>query len=510
MSLKCKRHSVHSVGEDYSTDSSESSSETISGITTDQDQFVNAVQPGNQLIFCKMEVNKKPVRLQIDCGSTVCILPKRYVENAQIRPEKVNLQMWNKTILQALGKCKIKVVNPTTKQKFKVDFVIVDKELTPLLSGKAAQKTNLITVHYDKFKVVNVVSSPEHEYVQLFPDNFKETPGTLPRKKVHLSIVEGASPVIRSARTLPESRKDVVKAELQRLVDTGMIVPVDEPTDWVSQMSVAEKRYGVRICIDPCPLNKALKREHYTLPALEDILPELSQACKFSVCDLKAGYLHCELAHPSSLLTTFATPFGRYRWCRLPFGLTVSSEIFQKRLHQALEGLEGVRCIADDVLIWGRTDDEHDERVRLFLQRCCEIGIALNKDKCRFGLQEIPFMGHVVSSSGLKPDPAKIEAIVKMKPPTDKAGVERLRGTVNYLSRFVPKLSDVLRPISDLTHPDVEWTWDSVHDKAFKEIKRLLTQAPVLAYFDSTKELPIQCDASGQGLGAALLQEGRP
>ena len=203
MSLKCKRHSVHSFGEDYSTDSSESSSETISGITTDQDQFVNAVQLGNQLIFCEMEVNKKPVRLQIDCSSTVCILPKRYVENAQIRPEKVNLQMWNKTSLQALGKCKIEVVNPTTKQKFKVDFVIVEKELTPLLSGKAAQKMNLITVHYDKFKVVNVVSSPEHDHVKFFPDTFKETPGTLPSKKVHLTIDEGASPVIRSARTLP-------------------------------------------------------------------------------------------------------------------------------------------------------------------------------------------------------------------------------------------------------------------------------------------------------------------
>ena len=318
--------------------------------------------------------------------------------------------------------------------------------------------------------------------------------------------------MIRSARTLPESRKDVVKAELQHLVDTGTIVPVDEPTDWVSQnlMSVTEKKSRIRICIDPRPLNKALKHEHYKLPILEDILPQLSQACMFSVCDLKVGYLYCKLDHSSSMLTTFATPFGRYLWCRLPFGLTVSSEIFQKRLHQALESLEGVRCIADDVLIWGRTDNEHDERVRSFLQRCCEIGISLNKDKCRFGLQEIPFMGHVVSNSGLKPDPSKIEAIVRMEPTTDKAGVERLRGTVNYLSRFVLKLSDIIRPISDLTRPDVEWTWDSVHDKAFEEIKRLLTQAPVLAYFDSTKELFIQCDASGRGLGAALLQEERP
>ena len=224
----------------------------------------------------------------------------------------------------------------------------------------------------------------------------------------------------------------------------------------------------------------------------------------------KSGYLHCELDHESSLLTTFATPFGRFRWLSLPFGLKVSSEIFQKRLHQALEGLEGVRCIADDVIVWGRSNEEHDARVSLFLQRCSEIGISLNKEKCRFGLREIPFMGHVVSNKGLKNDPSKVEAILKMEPPTDKAGVERLRGTVNYLSRFVPKLTDVMRPISDLTRPDNEWSWTSSHDKAFQEVKHLLTVAPVLAFFDPSKELSIQCNASAQGLGAALLQEGRP
>ena len=274
-------------------------------------------------------------------------------------------------------------------------------------------------------------------------------------------------------------------------------------------MSVAEKKSGIRICINPRPLNDVLKREHYKLPVLEDVLPGLTSACKFLVCDLKSGYLHCKLDYESSLLTTFPTPFGRFRWLRLPFGLKVSSEIFQKKVHQALEGLEGVRCIADDVIIWGRTEDEPDERVRLFLLRCCEIGISMNKEKCRFGLHEIPFMGHVISNTGLKPDTSKVEAVLKMEPPTDKAGLERLRGTVNYLSKFVPKLSEVTRPINDLTRPDTEWTWDSAQDKALEEVKHLLTQAPVLAYFDPTKELSIQCDASGQGLGAALLQEGR-
>ena len=509
-SRKCKHRSVHGVMDDYASDSSNSSTGTISAITAELCHDVNSVQTQHQLIYCEMEINQQPVKLQVDCGATVCILPKRYLGNLQIRPEIVNLQMWNKSSVKALGKCKVYVRNPATKQKFKVDFVVVDKDLTPLLSGNAAQAMGLITVNYDNFKVVNTVSSADHYYVQQFPDAFKDTPGTLPGKKVHLTTEDGTVPVVRCARTLPEARKDVVKAELQRLVNEAIIVPVDEPTDWVSQMSVAEKKSGIRICIDPRPLNEVLKREHYKLPVLEDVLPELTSACKFSVCDLKSGYLHCELDYESSLLTSFATPIGRYRWLRLPFGLKVSSEIFQKRLHQALEGLVGVRCIADDVIIWGRTDDEHDDRVRLFLQRCCEIGISLNKEKCRFGLHEIPFMGHVVSNTGLKPDPSKIEAVVKMDAPTDKAGVERLRGTVNYLSKFVPKLSEIMRPINDLTRPDTEWTWDSVHDKAFEELKHQLTQAPVLAYFDPTKELSIQCDASGQGLGAALLQEGQP
>ena len=173
------------------------------------------------------------------------------------------------------------VRNPATKQKFKVDFVVVDKDLTPLLSGNAAQAMGLITVNYDNFKVVNTVSSADHYYVQQFPDAFKDTPGTLPGKKVQLTTEDGAIPVVRCARTLPEARKDVVKAELQRLVNEAIIVAVDEPTDWVSQMSVAEKKSGVRICIDPRPLNEVLKREHYKLPVLEDVLPELTSACKF-------------------------------------------------------------------------------------------------------------------------------------------------------------------------------------------------------------------------------------
>ena len=175
--------------------------------------------------------------------------------------------------------------------------------------------------------------------------------GSLPGGKVHLALAPNAEPALRPPRTLPESLSLTVKMDLDRLDETGVIIKVDEPTDWVNQMSVVKKRSGaVRICIDPRPLNLALKREHFKLPVFDDILPRLGNSTRFAVCDLQQGYLHCELDDESSLLT-FATPFGRYRWQSLPFGLKVSSEIFPKRLQHALEGLDNVHCVADDIIV---------------------------------------------------------------------------------------------------------------------------------------------------------------
>ena len=133
-----------------------------------------------------------------------------------------------------------------------------------------------------------------------------------------------------------------------------------------------------------------------------------------------------ELDDESSLLTTFATPHGRYRWLRLPFGLCVSSEIFQKHLNQELLGLPGVKCIADDVLIYGRDDAAHDSCLEGFLKKCQQKGIKLNRAKLEYKCKEVPFHGHVLKSEGLKPDPQKVEAITEMPRPEKPEVVLRL------------------------------------------------------------------------------------
>ena len=202
------------------------------------------------------------------------------------------------------------------------------------------------------------------------------------------------------------------------------------------------------------------------MPVLDDILPDLAKAKVFSKVDLSHGYWHCTLDEESSLLTTFSTPFGRYRWTRLPFGLSASSEIFQKRLHQALEGLLGVACIADDILVYGVGDTleeatlDHDQNLASLLERCHQRAIKLNKHK-------LDFMGHLLTAQGLKPDPKKVEAILKLPTPKSKEDIERLNGTVNYLAKFLPRLSHVMEPLRRLTQTSVEWHWDDGEEKAF-------------------------------------------
>ena len=458
----------------------------------------------SKALYCKMLIDESEVIHQIDPGATVCILPAKYVGNRSIRDESVTLKMWNGTHETTLGRVKIKVRNPKTNKKWNVDYVVVENNtFTPLLSRTAAENMGLITVNYDTFEVCAVKS----DFVSEFANVFDVGVGTLPGGTVHLTVRKDAEPVVRAARTLPEALKDDVREELDRHVAEGIMCKVDCPTDWVNQMSVVKKKSGaIRVCVDPRTLNKSLKREHYRLPVLDDVLPRLAGAKVFSVCDLKQGYHHVELDEESSYLTTFATPFGRFRWLRLPFGLNVSSEIFQKRLCLALEGLNGIQCVADDVIIYGSNQEEHDKNLRGLLARCQLHGIKLNNDKCQLNVPEIKFLGHVVSVS----DPEKVEAIKKMERPADVAAVERLKGTVTYLARYVPNLTDVMKPITVLTHKDTEWCWGDPQEKAFNNLKKLLTEAPVLAYYDKNSDLVIQCDASGSGLGAALMQNGRP
>jgi hypothetical protein len=200
----------------------------------------------------------------------------------------------------------------------------------------------------------------------------------------------------------------------------------------------------------------------------------------------------------------------------MPFGLKTSAEEFQRRLEQSLEGLEGVCCVADDILVYGEGDTEaeamkdHNKKLHQLLKRCKDKNIKLNKKKAKIQKKEVQFMGHMISNKGLQPDSSKVKAVLQMPKPEDVTGVRRVIGFVNYLSKFMPQLSDMCEPLRKLTQKDTEWHWTEQHDKTMQEIKQAITQQPVLRYYDREEELVLQTDASATGLGAALMQQGQP
>ena len=177
----------------------------------------------------------------------------------------------------------------------------------------------------------------------------------------------------------------------------------------------------------------------------------------FTKADLKDGFLQIQLDDSSSKLTTFQTAWGRYRWLRMPYGISPAPECFQQKLDQCLEGLKGVYKIADDPLIIGQgdtdeeADQDHDQNLKNFLDRCRTKGIKLNKDKLQFKCSEVSFIGHVMTKDGLKPDSRKDERILKMERPADVPAVQRFIGVIKYLSKFLQDLSEMCEPLSRLT-----------------------------------------------------------
>ena len=478
--------------------------------------------------YSRLNVAGRSVRFMMDSGSSVNLLPASLVSQLgpaarNVRRPEANLRMFDGTLLQTDGMVILPVSHPTTGQSEQLTFYIATKHKQPLIGIEACLMFDLMNINYDNICAVDAaaaaaVATPltmadvKRDYADVF-EGYGRLEG-----KVSLEVDPSVQPVRMPLRKLPIPIRDRVAKELQHLEASGIIARVTEPTPWISSLLVTAKASGdLRVCIDPTPLNRALLRDHHYMPGIDDILPNLTQAKVFSTCDCKSAFWHLELDDKTSLLTTFETPFGKYKWLRLPYGVSPAPELFQRRIQEVLADLKGVACIADDILIVGcgaslqEAQKDHDDNVRQLLTRCREKNLKLNVSKFCLNRKEVPFMGHILTDTGLRVSDKKVDAIRRMPDPTDRQAVLRLLGMATYLARYTPGFSEITAPLRALLKRDNEFRWDStVHGEAVTKIKDALSNAPVLRYYDVNKPVTVQCDSSQSGLGAAILQEGHP
>ncbi|KAI8511852.1 hypothetical protein Bbelb_109520 [Branchiostoma belcheri] len=356
------------------------------------------------------EMNKS-LRCKLDTGAQVNVLPEKIfqqLKNKYVMKATTRLYGYGNVPLDVRGKCRL-----TCSFKGRsgdLEFYIVRADATPVLSLKASI---VLTV-----QEAQTAQSILEEYKDVF-----EGIGQLPGEH-WIQLDHSVPPKVHPTRRIPVSLRDPLKAELDRMERLGVIRKVDEPTDWVNSLVVVEKPRTVklRVCLDPRDLNKAIKREHYQLPALDDIRTRLAGSKYFSVVDARSGYWQVKLDEESSKLTTFNTVYGRYRFTRLAFGVHSAQEVFQKQMDKIFQELEGVEVIVDDILVHGRTEEEHNSRFRAMLQRARDKCVKLNPEKVVVAAPEVGYFGHILTRDGLKPDPKKVDAITSMKAPTNKSG----------------------------------------------------------------------------------------
>jgi hypothetical protein len=285
-----------------------------------------------------------------------------------------------------------------------------------------------------------------------------------------------------------------------------VITPITEPTQWCAGMVPVLKPNGsVRICVDLTELNKAVQREIHPMSSVDESLAKLGKSRVYSKLDANSGFWQLPLDDSSKKLTTFITPFGRFYFERLPFGISSAPEIFQRTMSSILKDCDGVICHMDDILVHGVNQQQHDERLRQVLRTLRDAGVTLN-NKCEFSMSSITFLGHVIDGGSLKPDLRKVEAITKFPTPTCVADLQRFNGMVNQLGKFIPHLATLNAPLRDLLCKDTAWYWGPSQEKSFSEVKSALTSAPILATYDPTLPTIIASDASTVGIGAVLLQ----
>ncbi|WVZ63638.1 hypothetical protein U9M48_013253 [Paspalum notatum var. saurae] len=343
------------------------------------------------------------------------------------------------------------------------------------------------------------------EYTDVFPKDLP--PGLPPLRGIEhqIDLIPGAQLPNRAPyRTNPDETKEIQR-QVQALLDKGYIRESLSPCS-VPVLLVPKKDGSWRMCVDCRAINNITIRYRYPIPRLDDMLDELSD--RFA--KWLPPFLRMKLG--DEWKTAFKTKFGLYEWLVMPFGLTNAPSTFMRLMNEVLRPFIGLFVVVyfDDILIYSKSMHEHLEHLRAVFDALRAARLFGNIEKCIFCTQRVAFLGYVVTPRGIEVDSSKIDAIREWPTPTTITQIRSFLGLAGFYRRFVPNFSSIAAPLHELTKKDAPFSWGDSQEVAFTTLKDKLTHAPLLQLPDFNKVFELECDASGIGIGAVLLQEGKP
>ena len=347
------------------------------------------------------------------------------------------------------------------------------------------------------------------EFSKLFssgPDDLSST--NLVEHEIHTG---DAVPIRQPARRLPLTKKQEAERAVRTMESQGIIEP--SSSAWCSPVVLVTKKDGsTRFCVDYRKLNAVTKKDSYPLPRIDDAIDSLTGSQWFSSLDLRTGYWQVQLSDDAKSKTAFSTGAGLWQFKVMPFGLCNAPATFERLMERVLSGLPITVALLylDDILVPGKNFKQHTENLRIVFARLHKANLKLNPDKCCLLCKEVKYLGHIVSSSGIAPDPDKVRAVVSWPVPLNTAQVKSFVGLTSYYRRFIANFTEIAAPLLQLTQKNASFVWSQGAAESFDRLKRAITTAPVLSYPDPSHPFVLDTDASNIGIGAVLSQGDRP
>ncbi|XP_055616766.1 uncharacterized protein K02A2.6-like [Toxorhynchites rutilus septentrionalis] len=338
-----------------------------------------------------------------------------------------------------------------------------------------------------------------------YPKLFSNTLGLCNKAKVELVLKESCRPVFRPRRPVSYAMLPTVDEELDRLERLNIISPVNY-SEWAAPIVVVRKANGsIRICGDySTGLNERLQSHQYPLPLPQDIFSKLTGCIVFSTIDLSDAFLQMEVDESSRRMLTINTHRGLYEYNRLPPGVKAAPGAFQQIIDTMLGGLSDTSGYLDDVIVGGKNAEEHQRNLHAVLQRIQEYGFTIRPEKCSFAKPQIRYLGFLLDRHGIRPDPAKIAAIMNMAPPQDLTGVRSFLGAINYYGKFVPSMRTIRYPLDELLKSSTSFIWTPECQQTFDKFKEILSSELLLTHYNPEQEIIVSADASSVGVGATI------